>query len=341
MRAFANWTWSAVAILCFGIAAFGQDEPPLINGPILGFVPDASGAAIQPIIGVLGASVVGPPLLLDSEIRNAVISPKQNYALATRGDNAEVVLIRLGLDSVTMTSLDRFRAGADLIAISPSGSAAATYTHDTKVVQSITGLAQAPEAGFEFNASDIPGRLQAMAISDDAALALLNFTTGNDSTLWVVNSTGSRWLLPAQHPSAATFLAGRHDAVIADDAAREVFLIRGVDQEASRIPVASFGDGFDRIAGVAASADGLRIFITSTKSETITLVDLETSLSTALPCHCVATGLHPLKGTSVFRLSNPSDGAVAVLDASSAEPRIIVLPVATAGKAPNPQGVQQ
>ncbi|PYS39995.1 MAG: hypothetical protein DMG14_12130, partial [Acidobacteria bacterium] len=130
-----------------------------------------------------------------------------------------------------------------------SGSAAATYTHDTKVVQSITGLAQAPEAGFEFNASDIPGRLQAMAISDDAALALLNFTTGNDSTLWVVNSTGSRWLLPAQHPSAATFLAGRHDAVIADDAAQEVFLIRGVDQEASRIPVASFGDGFDRIAG--------------------------------------------------------------------------------------------
>ena len=56
-------------------------------------------------------------------------------------------------------------------------------------------------------------------------LALLNFTTGEDSTLWVVNPTGSRWVLPAQHPSAATFLAGRHDAVIADDAAQEVFVM--------------------------------------------------------------------------------------------------------------------
>src|SRR5437867_6777931 len=121
MRRFANSTWSALAILCFAIRAFGQDEPPSINGPVLGFVADANGATIQPIIGVLGASVVGRPLALDSEIRNAVISPKQNVALATRGENAEVVLIRLGVDSVTMTYLDAVRTGADLIAFSPSG----------------------------------------------------------------------------------------------------------------------------------------------------------------------------------------------------------------------------
>jgi len=117
--------------------------------------------------------------------------------------------------------------------------------------------------------------------------------------------------------------------------------MRGIDQEASRISVASFGDGFNAIAGVAGSADGLRIFITSKKSETVTVVDLQTSLSTALPCHCVATGLHPLKGTSVFRLSDPSDGPVAVLDASSFEPRIIVVPVTPARTASNSEGVQQ
>jgi hypothetical protein len=341
MRRFKNCTWSAWAILCFAIGAFGQDAPLSISGPVLGFVADANGTTIQPIIGVLGASVVGQPLAMDSEIRNAVISPKQNLALATRGDNAEVVLIRLGADSVTMTYLDAGRTGADLIAISPSGTAAAAYTHSNKIVRFITRLAQAPETAFEFDASDIAGRLQRMAISDDGALALLNFTSDEDSTLWVVNSTGSRWVLPAQHPSAASFLGARHDAIIADDAAQEVFIIRGIDQDASRISVASFGDGFDAITDVAPSPDGLQIFITSRKSETVTVVDLQASLSKALPCHCVATGLHPLRGTSVFRLSDPSDGTVAVLDASSSEPRIILVPVMPAGTASNSGGIQQ
>jgi len=338
MGRFRNATWSAVAVLCFAIAAFAQDGPPSIKGPILGFVADGTGATIQPIFGVLGASVVGRPLAFDSEIHNAVVSPKQNFALATRGENAEVVLIRLAVDSVTTTSLDAVAAGADLIAISPSGTAAATYTHNNKVVRFITRLAQVPETAFQFDASDIPGRLQRLAISDDGALALLNFRSGDDSTLWVVSSIGSRWVLPAQRPSAASFLMGRHDAVIADDAAQEVFVMRGIDQEASRISVASFGDGFDGIADVAASADGLRIFITTKKSETVTIVDLQATLSTALACHCVSTGLHPLKGTSVFRLSDPSNGAVAVLDASSSEPRIIVVPVMTARTVSNSKG---
>src|SRR5262249_3616130 len=111
MRRFTNSTCSALAIVCFAIGAFGQDDRPSISGPVLGYVADATGATIQPIIGVLGASVVGRPLVLESEIRNAVISPKQNFALATRSESGEVVLIRLGVDSVTMTSLEAIRTG--------------------------------------------------------------------------------------------------------------------------------------------------------------------------------------------------------------------------------------
>src|SRR5262249_2998106 len=175
--------------------------------------------------------------------------------------------------------------------------------------------------------SDIPGRLQGMSIADDGSLALLNFITGEDATLLVVSANGSRWLLPAQRPSAAGFLANRHDLLIADDAAQEVFFILGIDQEASRVPVASFGDGFDAISGVAASDDGLRVFISSKKTGTVTMVDVAAKVSTALPCNCQATGFQPLKGSSLFRLSDPSDGPIVLLDASSAEPRIIVVPI--------------
>jgi hypothetical protein len=147
--------------------------------------------------------------------------------------------------------------------------------------------------------------------------------------------------LPTQRASAASFLANRHDVVIADDGAQEVFLLSNIDQEASRLSVASFGDGFSAFAGVAASSDGLRVFISSKKSKNVTIADLETGVSTVLSCDCVPTGFRPLKGTSVFRLSDPADGPVAVLDASSAEPRIIVLPVASAVITPTPEEVQQ
>jgi len=337
MRVLLNW--STLVILSFGVAAFGQDQSA-INGPFLGFVEDANGASIQPIRGVLGASVVGQPLALDSEIRNAVISPKQDYALAIRSWSGEAVLIRLGSDPVRLDSLNGIHPGANRIAISPSGTAAAVFGQD-RIVQSIRRLPDTPQLVFEFDASDIPGHLQGMAVADDGTLALLNFMTPGDTTLWVASSNGSRWVLPAQRPSAAIFLTNRHDALIADDAAHEVFLLSNIDQEAARLPVASFGDGFDSFSGIAATDDGRHVFVSSRKSETVTLVDLEQGVSTALPCHCQATGFRALKGASVFRLSDLTGDPIAILDASSAEPRIIVLPIASASPVPPPEEVPQ
>jgi hypothetical protein len=331
--------WSVLVIVSFGIAAFGQDQST-INGPLLGFVEDPDGASIQPIRGVLGASVVGRPLVLDSGIRNAVISPKQDYALATRSESGKLVLIRLGSDPVRLDSLGGVHAGANRIAISPSGTAAAVFGQD-RTVQSIRRLPDTPELVFEFDASDIPGHLQGMAVADDGTLAVLNFMTPGDAALWVVSANGSRWVLPAQRPSAASFLTNRHDVLIADDAAQEVFLLSNIDQEAARLSVASFGDGFHAFSGVAASEDGLHVFISSTKSDTVTLVDLEQGLSAAIPCQCQATGFRALKGASVFRLSDLTDGPITILDASSAEPRIIVLPVAPAATSLPPEEVPQ
>jgi len=339
MRVLLIWSVLFLVIASFGIAAFGQDQSA-ISGPILGFIEDPNGASIQPIRGVLGASVLGQPLALGSEIRNAVISPKQDYALAVRTDGGEVVLIPLGSDSVNLNSLSGVHPGATRIAISPSGTAAAVFGQD-RTVQSIRRLPDTPELVFQFDVSDIPGDLQGLAIADDGTLAVLNFMTPGEATLWVVSSNGSRWVLPAQRPSAATFLTNRHDVVIADDAAQQVFLLSNIDQEASRFSVASFGDGFEAFSGVAASDDGLRVFVISRKSDTVTLIDLERGLSAPLPCQCQATGFRALKGSSVFRLTDMTDSPIAILDASSTEPRIIVLPITSAATVPSPEEITQ
>jgi len=341
MRPLQNQLFSALAILCFGVAAFGQDPSASIDGPILGFVEGSDRTIIQPMLGVLGASAVAQPLPLDSEIHNAIISPKHDYALAIRNETGELVLMRLGHDSVTSNALDGARHEAQAIAISPAGIAAAVYGPD-RILQLFVGLPDAPQMIAEVDASDIPGHLQSIALADDGTLALLNFLTPESATLWVLSAYGSRWVLPAQRASAVTFLANRHDVVIADDAAQEVFLLSNIDQEASRLSVASFGDGFNAFAGVAASSDGLRVFISSKKSKNITIADLETGVSTVLSCDCVATGFRPLKGTSVFRLSDPTSSPIAVLDASSPEPRIIMVPVVSAVSPPVlDEGLQQ
>src|SRR5262249_50381176 len=160
---------------------------------------------------------------LDAGIRNVVLSPNQDYALAVRGDNAEVVVIQIGADAVTVNSLDQVRAGVDVIAVSPMGNATALYGNESRILQSVVRFADAPELVFEFDASGIPGNLRGMAVSDDGKLALLNFADGDDAALWLVSSSGLEWLVPATRPSAQSFFPGRHDAVIGDDGAQEVF----------------------------------------------------------------------------------------------------------------------
>src|SRR5215467_5182967 len=104
MRAFSNFVWTILMIICVESCAFAQDPAPSIAGPVLGFIQNPAGSVIQPILGVIGASVLGTPVSITASIRNAVIAPNQDYAVAVQDDNAEPVLIRLSLDSATTTN---------------------------------------------------------------------------------------------------------------------------------------------------------------------------------------------------------------------------------------------
>src|SRR5262249_46937046 len=137
------------------MCAAGQGSGP-INGPSLGFVQDSSGASIRPVLGIVGASLFGPPLALDSDVRNTVISPKQDYAIALRGVR-EPVLLQFNGGSAAAISLAALMPAADSFAISPSGAAVALYRQDTKTLMTISGLPASPAAVFQSDTSAIPG----------------------------------------------------------------------------------------------------------------------------------------------------------------------------------------
>ena len=79
-------------------------------------------------------------------------------------------------------------------------------------------------------------------------------------------------------------------------------------------------------SAVSTSEDGRRVFLTQVNSGNVAIVDTETQTSVMLDCQCRATGLYRLKGTSVFRLTETSREPTTVLDASAAEPRVVLIP---------------
>jgi hypothetical protein len=224
--------------------------------------------------------------------------------------------------------------------LSPDGNAAALYSTETHFFQTVFGLSEVPGVVFETDLSDVPGALRNFAIADDGTLALLTFVRAdNEATLWLLNSRGMRWPIAALNPTAVSFVQGRHDAIIGDAEAQTVDLIRGIDEDAARQNLTAFGEGFDSISDVAATPDGRFVFVTTSSSDKVTVVDLAAGSSVVLPCNCRASGLHRLNGAAIFRLSEPADGPVAVMDFSSAEPRVVIIPVGQDEPTPQTEGV--
>jgi hypothetical protein len=321
-----------IAILSIG--AFGgplllRAEPQFIGGPILGFIPDAGGTAIRPVLGIPGASVLGERLELDVDIRGAVISPRQDYAIASRLADAQAVVIDVGADPPAVTPVTGVHPGVELIAVSPSGSVAAVYDHPSGTVQVIGGLPHNAAVVAEFDTSIISGRAAGLAISDDGTLALMKVVESDDAGLWVLGSSNGPGRISLDRPSAAAFFPNRDDAVVTDDAARSAFLMMDIGHAGTLVPLVSAADRIEAFSSVSVSEDGRRVFLADAGSGIIATVDVETRTSNFASCQCRPTGLYRLSGNSIFRLTEPSGDPITILDASSSDPRIAIIPPAT------------
>jgi hypothetical protein len=316
-----------VAILCVSGAA---QTAPAINGPSLAFVADKEGATIWPLLGILGASVPGPPLVLPQDIRDAVISPRHDYALAIAGTNAKVVLVDLTVANPTINPVPGVRPQSTLLSLSPTGAAAALFEKQTRQLQLVLGLPAAPQVVREFDASTLPGEVLGIAVSDDAKLALVNAIQADDETrtLWLVGREDSASPLSVSRPSHVAFIANTSSALIVEQDIQEVVLMQHLNDNPVRMPGIVMRESGHPIAAIAASHDGRSIFVAQEGSEDISVTDLQSRTTVVVPCHCKPTVFSPLKGTSVFRLNDLSTGPITVLDARPGlPPRTLIIPV--------------
>jgi hypothetical protein len=322
-----------------------------VYGPLLGFARTADGTTIRPMIGIPGAAALTARLPLDAGISNAAISPAQDYILAVRTDDGSVAVVNLKADAITLSPIAGSHTNPSLFAISPLGSSAASYDPATGTVQVFGHFPQA-QIVREFDASGISGTATGMALSDDGAVVLLNVASvvpnrpahapdyfagirragdrpGQESVtdqLWSIGASGT-WPLGTASSAVGAFFPNRHDAVIADDATQTVFTVSNIDQAAMRAPLLQTADGIDSFSNVAVSGDGASVFVAS-KTGQIAVVDMQTRQPRFVDCQCRPDGFYRLTGNSIFQLTHASDQPTTVLDNSSTEPRVFIIPPA-------------
>ena len=121
--------------------------------------------------------------------------------------------------------------------------------------------------------------------------------------------------------------------MIAEDSTQEVSLLRNIDSDFSRQSLSVLSAEGARAFSAIAFASTRKVLMTQLGSDAVTILNIDSSSRSALSCGCDPSGLFPLKGNSAFRLNSGSGGPMMVVDVSSEEYRIVLIPPG-AGVAP-------
>jgi hypothetical protein len=241
----------------------------------------------------------------------AEVSPRQDYALAAGAES--VWLVRLDGAQEAKPVLG---GSAGRIAISPSGSAAAVYSQGLQILKGLPGTPSVASLA-------LPGALTAMAVNDAGDLVL---AVSGEQLFALRPGAEPRHLGPAGDASALTFAENSSEALVADPARNEVFLLRG---ENERLILASERDGISE--PVAVSLTARRGFVANRGSNSVVVLDLGGGPPARISCPCEVTGLQRLRGEAVFRLTGPLESASYLLEVTAGEARLWFVP---AGAAP-------
>ena len=313
----------AVLIGLGGLGLAAQDRPP-VSGPVLGFVSEGP-AGIRPILGLPGAATLGRPTWAARRSEAVVFSPTRDYALALHLPDHRVALLR-GLSAAASAVDLPVPAGAGRIAISPSGDTAVLYYPESRSVAVLAGLPESPSLSWSLEVPHLIGGLAALAVSDGAGAVLL--AAGVDqSPVWLVSADGGAQVLSyvATAPSLA-FLAGSRDALIADGGAGTVTLARHGEGPIQLTQIGGAVEGVSRPVAVAAAAGNQSVLVANSAPAGVVTLSLAGGDPSVVPCNCHVTVLEPLAGGTTFRVSEPGEGPLWLLDTASSPPRMVFVP---------------
>jgi hypothetical protein len=313
---------TVLAVALAGVAA--AQAGTALSGPTMGLVFDSSQSALRPIRGIPGAASLGDAVNLGFALASATVSPRQDYALALKADDSSLVLVRAGAE-ISSTAVPGARPAPALVVFSPAGTAVALYDSGAGRVQILTGLPDAAAVQSDVDVSALAGPVAALAVDDAGASLLLAAGAAETVSLYRIATDAAPQFLASFRSVAALRLSGAGgDALLADSAAAAVYAIHDLPGAGTIEMIASGQDGLGAPIAVEADSAG-RIFVAD-QAGNLTILDRSRGSVLSLPCGCAPAGLFRLSGTATFRLTEPSDAPMWVLDASGADARIVAIP---------------
>src|SRR5258706_5783343 len=116
-------------------------------------------------------------------------------------------------------------------------------------------------------------------------------------------------------------------ALVADAAANQIHRLQNVTSGLETDVLAGPAQGIAAPVAVAMSSDSRRAFVANGKSGVVAILDLQGKAPVQkIACGCKLTGLDRLDGDNLFRLTEPSNKPMWVLEAGAKETRIVFVP---------------
>jgi len=289
--------------------------------PITGVVVDPVNQSLRPIQGLPGASLLGPALNLPFAVNRAVVLGK-NVAIAIDATDSGQAWLVTGLLSgdIAANPLQGAIAGTDRIATNDAGSVAVLYSKSNSQLQFVSGLPGSASVSDPISLAGIPGTVGAIAVSDDGGWALIGVSdsdSGSGAVYRVGPATNNQLLtLTTLGDPRAIVLKSGQDAVIADYASDQVFLVRDVIGAQERTPLV---DGSGGVSGPIALLilPDQSMLIANAGSQTIGRVDPVTMQMSTIPMNGVPDRFEKLLQPGVYALNQPGGAPLLLLDASS------------------------
>jgi hypothetical protein len=116
-----------------------------------------------------------------------------------------------------------------------------------------------------------------------------------------------------------------HDVLLSSDS--EAVLVRDAAAQASRTLLAALANS---AAGVISSSDGKRALFANSSTGLVSVFSLQSPGATpvTLDCQCAPTGIFRTAAPSIYRLTGDAGAPVSLLDVSSTQPRLLLIPPA-------------
>jgi len=318
----------AVAATLMASPAADNAAPTASIGPvILGYVFDPPAGGLRPITGMPAAALIGPPVHLGPSLSWAEIASRHNYALGILAESKEVVVLDLEGGRPGWRPMEGVPPGPERMVLSPSGSAAALLYSDRRRLRVLTGLPGELSRSWEADLPPSPAEITAAAVSDDAGVALVGTIQDDAGAVLSVGPGGaSRLVWAGGRVSALRFRQRSRDALVADYGSHRVFLLRDAGGRNELLQAAGERNGISHPIDAAFSSDGRRVITITADSNSIVITDLDSGASSELTSPEKPSGLHPLQGESVFRLTDLAARPILVLEAGDPEPRVLLVP---------------